>query len=414
MDLISGGLFDGFADNYFIQHPVESGGLFDVVVDDYFIQDHHVEMKSGDMELDVNLSMELDANSMFVFDVCGAAENGACLDMKICDMVAPITLEANSIFKFDKRAVSLEMKDSCIGISMPINAYSVFKFDDVVATKDENEMKTEFCKTARRLRSLAQRHFDYGTAGTFGGVDGEFSASVMFRIIQRMLTKAKFRDLRRYGVDLGSGSGMALFAFFNFGAKLPMVGIELNEMRYLYSIRLQELLSESSEFNRKLSKMSLLFHGNAIDVLKSELSSRPSYLWIVYWFREGWSTDDIEAVVRYLNNLPNLEWIIVDLSYAQLTRFGYIGSLRSESVSFKGPLNKSSNARTLHLHHVCQAPAYYDTSSCYHSAAIERSLLSSFSTECPIKHAKAEIERIEGIYSARMRSCKNNVKKTVN
>jgi hypothetical protein len=122
-----------------------------------------------------------------------------------------------------------------------------------------------------------------------------------------MLTKAKFRDLRRYGVDLGSGSGMALFAFFNFGAKLPMVGIELNEMRYLYSIRLQELLSESSEFNRKLSKMSLLFHGNAIDVLKSELSSRPSYLWIVYWFREGWSTDDIEAVVRYLNNLPNLE-----------------------------------------------------------------------------------------------------------
>ena len=221
--LISGGLFDGFADNYFIQHHVKSGGLFDVVVDDYFIQDH-VEMKSGDMELDVNLSMEFDAKSIFVFDVCGVAENGACLDMKICDMVAPITLEANSIFKFDKRAVSLEMKDSCIGISMPINAYSVFKFDDVVATKDENEMKTEFCKTARRLRSLAQRHFDYGTAGTFGGVDGEFSASVMFRIIQRMLTKAKFRDLRRYGVDLGSGSGMTLFAFFNFGAKLPMVG----------------------------------------------------------------------------------------------------------------------------------------------------------------------------------------------
>ena len=147
MDLISGGLFDGFADNYFIQHSVESGGLFDVVVDDYFIQDH-VEMKSGDMELDVNLSMEFDAKSIFVFDVCGVAENGACLDMKICDMVAPITLEANSIFKFDKRAVSLEMKDSCIGISMPINAYSVFKFDDVVATKDENEMKTEFCKTA--------------------------------------------------------------------------------------------------------------------------------------------------------------------------------------------------------------------------------------------------------------------------
>jgi hypothetical protein len=55
-----------------------------------------------------------------------------------------------------------------------------------------------------------------------------------------MLTKAKFRDLRRYGVDLGSGSGMALFAFFNFGAKLPMVGIELNEMRYLYSKYLRE------------------------------------------------------------------------------------------------------------------------------------------------------------------------------
>ena len=184
MDLISGGLFDGFADNYFIQHHVKSGGLFDVVVDDYFIQDH-VEMKSGDMELDVNLSMEFDAKSIFVFDVCGVAENGACLDMKICDMVAPITLEANSIFKFDKRAVSLEMKDSCIGISMPINAYSVFKFDDVVATKDENEMKTEFCKTARRLRSLAQRHFNYGTAGTFGGVDGEFSASVMYRISKK-------------------------------------------------------------------------------------------------------------------------------------------------------------------------------------------------------------------------------------
>ena len=140
---------------------------------------------------------------------------------------------------------------------------------------------------------------------------------------------SEFTSSKRYGVDLGSGSAMAIFAYFNFGAGLRMVGIEANEMRYLYSVRLQELLSRSTDFRNQLSRMSLLFHGNAADILLERLSIHPLFLWVVYWFRQGWSYNDIQAVALYLNNVPNLEWIIVDLTFEDFKNFGYVGKLRS-------------------------------------------------------------------------------------
>jgi len=64
--------------------------------------------------------------------------------------------------------------------------------------------------------------------------------------------------------------------------------------------------------------MCILYHGNAADILSSQLSARPRKLFLVYWFREGWSRQDIIAVVFYLNFVPNIEWIICDLSFDKL------------------------------------------------------------------------------------------------
>jgi hypothetical protein len=309
-------------------------------------------------------------------------------EMKLLD--CSLVLDLNTIFLFDNGTIRLDETET----------------ESFIRCYDENSKmalcKKAFFDKARLLRSFAQHHFDFGTAGSFGGVDGEFRSTHMFPIIQRLLTESEFVDENRYGVDLGSGSGIADFSYFNFGAALPMIGIECNDMRYLYSVRLQVLMSTSSEY-QQISKMSILYHGNAADILKAKLSSRPVLLWVVYWFREGWSIKDIEEVAVYLNNLPNLEWIIVDLSFADLCSFGYGGSLRSESIRYRGPLSKSSNSRTLFMHHVSQAADYYDRSCCCQSEGRERATIKLLGTDFPIDHAKREILQIECMYGSRKR-----------
>jgi hypothetical protein len=323
--------------------------------------------------------------------------------METCEMFCfdhDLKIDIDLLFDFDSHSTMKSYEN--------YDVMTLFDFDPVVDNYDHVKhvkSKEEFLKTARQLRCFAQKHFDFGTAGSFGGVDGEFSASMMYNIIYRLLTASEFTSSKRYGADLGSGSAMAIFSYFNFGAGLRMVGIEANEMRYLYSVRLQELLSRSTDFRNQLSRMSLLFHGNAADILLERLSIHPLFLWVVYWFRQGWSYNDIQAVALYLNNVPNLEWIIVDLTFEDLKNFGYVGKLRSESKSYRGRLNKSTNTRTLYMHHVSQADDYYDRCSNERSLGKEALLLKVLGTENPIDHAKLQIRQIEGKYGSRKR-CK--------
>jgi len=272
--------------------------------------------------------------------------------------------------------------------------------------------KKELYNMTRSLRSHAHRHFSFGTTGAQGGVDGEFTTVVMYPVLRRIVSESSFTDPDRYGVDLGHGSATAILAYFNSAVNLKMVGIEINDMRYLYSIRRQDCLSRSKRLDfKQLSRMCILYHGNAADILISQLSARPRKLFLVYWFREGWSRQDIMAVVFYLNFVPNLEWIICDLSFDKLVSMGYEGRLRNESTQHRGKMYASSNSRTLHVHHV-YSPAKSALALQQADLDKEDRVVASFGTHIVTDHAKLEILRLEEKYSACNRI--GRVKKAVN
>jgi hypothetical protein len=135
-----------------------------------------------------------------------------------------------------------------------------------------------------------------------------------------------------------------------------MVGFECNEQRFAYSLTLQSRLFDpfiGGKYN-KIATMSQFFEGDGINFLIKLLGSTDSivHLRLLYWFREGWDPNDVLAVLDFFNRLViNLEWIICDMKREMLLDFGFKGHIIS-SVHFSGPMSKSSNSRTLYVHHV--------------------------------------------------------------
>jgi len=323
----------------------------------------------------------------------------------------PITQENKGIEKglFDHIDFCLDNPITQVdeGIERALFDHIDFCLDNSITQGDEeNEnRKDDFIKMTRDLRSLASRHFDFGTSGIFGGVDGEFGGSVMFQAIQQVMKESALKNSMSYGVDLGHGSATALFATYNYGLKLNMIGIEVNDMRYLYSIRFQALLSNSScRIFTQLASMSILFHGSAASVLKERLSFRPQHLWLIYWFSQGWGSKDIIEVIKYLNHVPNIEWIITDLSFDKLVEFGFTRKIRSRSNRYGGRMYRSSNSRSIFVHHLIQVLVYDGTTDLGHDKTKEFEILRSFYTQIPIEFAQNNIFRLEERYASRNRS----------
>jgi hypothetical protein len=216
--------------------------------------------------------------------------------------------------------------------------------------------KDDFYRLAREMRSIASKAMDFGTSGIGGGVDGESNSATFYKVVKYIGTDFIKSDDNSWGVDLGSGSGVASMAFFNGGMGLNMIGIECNEQRFAYSLTLQSrlLAPPYGEKFSDIAKKSQFFEGDGIKCLTELLGATDPivHLKVLYWFREGWDPDDIEAVVGYFNNLViNLEWIICDMNIEKLHYHGFKGRIVSSS-HFSGPMSKSSNSRTLYVHHV--------------------------------------------------------------
>ena len=142
-------------------------------------------------------------------------------------------------------------------------------------------------------------------------------------------------------------------AFFNGGMGLNMVGIEFNEQRFKYCLNLQSRLLELDNF-KEIAKMSQFFEGDGLNTLIDILGSTDPivHLKLIYWFSEGFDPRDVEAIVDYINRLViNLEWLICDMTHANLLQCGFKGIIIS-SERFSGPMNRSSNSRTLYVHNV--------------------------------------------------------------
>jgi hypothetical protein len=100
--------------------------------------------------------------------------------METCEMFCfdhDLKIDIDLLFDFDSHSTMKSYEN--------YDVMTLFDFDPVVDNYDHVKhvkSKEEFLKTARQLRCFAQKHFDFGPAGSFGGVDGEFSASMMYNI----------------------------------------------------------------------------------------------------------------------------------------------------------------------------------------------------------------------------------------
>ena len=220
--------------------------------------------------------------------------------------------------------------------------------------------KDYFFKQAKAVRSFENRIFlNSGTISTHGGVDGEMSPSCFWKVLQEIIRrKSGSFDRKSYGCDIGHGSGVACMAYFG-GGPIPMnmIGFECNENRYNYSVTVQKamLLHPTKENFRAMAKSSQFYFGDAVAGLIATLgtSGLNIYLQLIYWFKEGWSPVDIESVVKYANNfLAGLEFFVGDMSWEELLSYGFDFELLSSSTPISGMLVKSTNSRTLHIHHV--------------------------------------------------------------
>ena len=194
---------------------------------------------------------------------------------------------------------------------------------------------------------------DFGTA--FGvGIDGEMSGSVMFKIVNWISERYPqgFLD-EELGFDFGSGSGMASF-LLSFGLGLKMVGFELNGNRALYSWNLQKfLLDQTSSYEYKyVATRSKFFFSEASKGLKQQFgnSRHIRSAALVYSFTEGWGPGDLVDLMGYIClYFPNIQFMICDKDSRKLYDIGFKREIY-ESVKFSGPMNNSSNCRTLYIH----------------------------------------------------------------
>ena len=219
---------------------------------------------------------------------------------------------------------------------------------------DDNPSKQQLYNFANFLRRQQRFHQPCGTIGFEGGIDGEMSSAAMWEIIQEVKRNSKFVDPRKYGIDIGTGSGATSFIHFNFNLNLPMVGAECNDYRCDYSWRFHQTLSTlSGEDVKRVSNMTLLLFGDASEVLEENLGPSPVFASLINWFSNGWRPDDIRKVVMYLITFRNLEWIITNLSQEELIQYGFArDSFMGLSAQHSGKLVNSSSTRTLFVHHL--------------------------------------------------------------
>lgn len=265
--------------------------------------------------------------------------------------------------------------------------------------------KDDFYSLAKKMRATASRAMDFGASGFRGGIDGESCSSTFFMVVQSVDTDFINVDQDAWAIDIGSGTGIASMAYFNGGMGLNMVGIECNIERLVYSLRLQRRLLERGEF-KEIAKMSQFFEGDGLKGLIEILGSSDPivHLKLIYWFRDGWDPHDIEDILDYINTLViNLEWFICDMSQKELEENGFKGHIIS-SVSFQGPMNKSSNSRTLFVHHVRMHAAGTVNIVCER----EKSIITSFKTSAIETHSRVTVlleqYRIRADYSKKDRA----------
>ena len=263
--------------------------------------------------------------------------------------------------------------------------------------------KEVFYRLAREMRSIASSAMDFGPSGFEGGVDGESNSATFFMVVESVNTDFIKVDENAWGVDIGSGSGIASMSYFNGGMGLNMIGIECNEHRFKYSLTLQNRLL-GPLYGKKYSeyaKMSRFYEGDGIKCLIELLGSTVPivHLKLIYWFREGWRENDVKAILDYFNRLVvNLEWLICDMNEQKLLKYGFKGSIIS-SVRFSGPMNRSSNSRTLHVHHVqmhCSSTRK-KTGIIHTVSEREKSILMNFrsSSEEAYSRTSAELELLQ-------------------
>jgi hypothetical protein len=166
---------------------------------------------------------------------------------------------------------------------------------------------------------------------------------------------------------------------------LNMVGIECNVQRLAYSLTLQRHLLEQGEF-KEIAKMSQFFEGDGFKCLIEKLGSSDPivHLKLIYWFRAGWDDCDVEDILDYINRLViNLEWLICDMNQKTLEKHGFKGRIIS-TVSFHGLMSKSSNSRTLYVHHV----RMHSTGTVNRVCVREKSIIKSFKTPAIENHSR--------------------------
>ena len=239
---------------------------------------------------------------------------------------------------------SIDPDDSKIP-PFPYEDTSYFGFES------SNEVLNQFKIIENKLSAIEKKHLSYGTALSHGGIDG---SPQMSRILPVLLYVRKFLDKnlpKNYfiGIDYGSGSGITSF-LMNYILGIKMVGFEWNISRYLYSLRMLNLVFEES-LNLKVSDTvlaadlqsialsSLIFWNSgsletnskssqnmrsSIETTRAEhlLGNFDEHMVFVYWFCLGWSLFDINEVVENLLNFPNLKYILTDQN---LQTLGYRG-----------------------------------------------------------------------------------------
>jgi hypothetical protein len=195
-----------------------------------------------------------------------------------------------------------------------------------------------------------------GAQGEHGGIDGEMCASSMHDVINCINEDITNEDKDAFGFDMGHGTGVAAFAYFNYGLNLNMIGVESNNQRCLCSWILQkEMLLHCREDFRNIAGMSKFYLGDGFETMRKlfEKENEASlHLKLLYWFRAGWDTLDVQNVINFVcETFSNLTWIVCDMSVEQLFCTGFRGDVIFTS-KVHGLLNKSSNSRTLFVHKV--------------------------------------------------------------
>ena len=255
--------------------------------------------------------------------------------------------------------------------------------------------KDDFYMLAKEMRAIASKNMDFGSCGIGGGVDGEVCSSTFYDVVKSLDTEFIKIDEDAWGIDIGSGSGVASMAYFNGGMGLNMIGIECNEQRFRYCLSLQSILLGTSygEKFSQIAKKSQFFEGTGFKRLIEILGvTNPIvHLKLLYWFREGWNPDDIRAILDYVNRLViNLKWIICDMDKEKLLNFGFKGHIIS-SVQFSGSMIKSSNSRTLHVHHVQMHSSASTTRTVHAVGEREQILLANFRKSAEEVHSQVTV-----------------------